>query len=195
MARVVLLQLTNNADGETNMHKSKEEYLMLREEILHLDNIVHNQISVLYVTVAYIFAFSINQANSMLFLITYVVILPVYLIVVNKSDGMYKISGYLASHLEGEKFNWENNLIKFNNNYKKVRPYTKQAYDFPFIFSSVLTTLLFFMTIDYNKIYTTYIIIQIIIACILFTCVILIFISRYKIKNRTEESKKKWDQL
>lgn len=177
------------------MHQSKDEYLMLREEILHLDNIIHSQISVLYVAVASILVFAINQANSLMYLITYVVILPIYLVVVNKSDGMYKISGYMASYLEGEEFNWENNLIRFNNKYRKVRHYTKQAYDFPFIFSSILTTALFFIAVDYNEIKSLYIIVQIIIACILFICVILIFFSRYKIKNRTEESKEKWDQL
>lgn len=177
------------------MSKSKDEYLMLREEILHLDNIIHSQISVLYVAVASILALAITQTNSLLYLITYVVILPVYLVVVNKSDGMYKISGYMASYLEGEDFNWENNLIRFNNKYKKVRHYTKQAYDFPFIFSSILTTILFFMFVDYNEIKSFYIIVQITIACFLFICVMLIFFSRYKIKNRTEESKEKWDQL
>ena len=177
------------------MNKSKDEYLMLREEILHLDNIIHSQISVLYVAVASILAFAVNQSNSLLYLIAYVVILPIYLIVVNKSDGMYKISGYLASCLEGEEFNWENNLIRFNNKYRKVRHYTKQAYDFPFIFSSIMTTILFFLTVDYNEIKSLYIIGQIMIACILFIFVILIFFSRYKIKNRTEESKEKWNKL
>lgn len=177
------------------MCKSKDEYLVLRDEILHLDNVIHNQISVLYVTVASILAFAINQDNSLLFLISYVAILPEYLIVVNKSDGMYKISGYMASRLEGGEFNWENNLIKFNNKYNNVRAYSRQAYDFPFVFSSMLATTMFFMTVDYDNLKSWYIIIQIIIASVCFLCVILIFISRYRIKNRTEDSKSKWDKL
>ena len=55
----------------------KEEYLMLREEILHLDSVVNNTINFFYVFMATYVAFSLTQEDTIFILLSFIVT-PVY---------------------------------------------------------------------------------------------------------------------
>ena len=48
----------------------KEEYLMLREEILHLDSVVNNTINFFYVFMATYVAFSLTQEDTIFILLS-----------------------------------------------------------------------------------------------------------------------------
>lgn len=85
-------------EGEDGM---KDVYLMLREEILHLDSILNNTINFFYVFIASYSAFSLFQEDTTFLLLSYIVIIPAYQIVLNKMQAMCKIGAYLKIYHEG----------------------------------------------------------------------------------------------
>lgn len=92
----------------------KDEYLMLRNEILKDYDIIQNSRYLLYVAVASILSFSLSQEEPLLFLIPYVVIIPTYLVSIDYTLDMYRIATYLMVFIEPVEFNWENRQYKFN---------------------------------------------------------------------------------
>lgn len=108
----------------------KDEYLMLRNEILKDYDIIQNSRYLLYVAVASILSFSISQEEPLLFLIPYVVIIPTYLVSIDYTLDMYRIATYLMIFIEPVEFNWENRQYKFNYIINKKIP---RRYNF-FIF-------------------------------------------------------------
>ena len=51
------------------MFEPKDEYLMLRDEILHLDTIVSNTITFFYAFIASFLAFALTQTDNVLFIL------------------------------------------------------------------------------------------------------------------------------
>lgn len=98
------------------MEDTKEEYLMLREEILHLNTIIINTIHLLYTFIASFLAFALTQEDTIFILLTYIMIVPAYLIVVSKMSGMARIGAYLYVFHEGKNFNWEHRNIMYKGN-------------------------------------------------------------------------------
>lgn len=89
---------------------NEKEYLMLREEILHLDEVIVHTINFFYAFLASFLAFALTQKDTIYIVLSYIVILPAYLIVLSKLHGMSKIGGYLYVYHEkhgNTNFKWE----------------------------------------------------------------------------------------
>lgn len=75
-----------------NHSEAKDEYLMLREEILHF---INNTINFFYVFIASYIAFTLMQEDTIFILLSFIGIIPPYLIVLNKMNALCKIGAYL----------------------------------------------------------------------------------------------------
>lgn len=168
----------------------KDEYLMLRNEILKDYDIIQNSRYLLYVAVASILSFSLSQEEPLLFLIPYVVIIPTYLVSIDYTLDMYRIATYLMVFIEPVEFNWENRQYKFNYIINKKIPRRYNFFHFPFISSTIACTILFFIFIKYptdlEEISVKFII-EIIISILLVAVVFCIFV---KYMNMTKFQKK-----
>ena len=125
--------------------ENTNEYLMLRDEILHLDTIVNNTINFFYVFISAYLAFALGQQDNLLLLLSYMVIIPAYLIVMSKMHGMARIGAYLKVFREGpETFMWETrNMERRKQKTKKTIFNFIIAANFPFIFVSFTVTVLY----------------------------------------------------
>ena len=97
---------------------SEKEYLMLRDELLHLDDVIVHTINFSYAFLASLIAFALTQEDTLYIMLSYLVILPAYLIVLSKLHGMSKIGGYLYVYHEkygNANFQWETMNLKFAN--------------------------------------------------------------------------------
>ena len=102
------------------MRDESKEYLMLRDEILKDYEIIQNSRNVLYAAVAAILAFAVDQKEALLFLIPYIVIIPVYLVTIDYTLNMYKLGTYLKVFHEQGDFRWENRLYLLNYDIHKI---------------------------------------------------------------------------
>lgn len=167
----------------------KDEYLMLRNEILKDYDIIQNSRYILYVVVATILSFSISRDEPLLFLIPYIVIIPTYLVSIDYTLDMYRISTYLMVFLEHGEFNWENHQYKFNYVISKKIPRRFKFFHFPFLSASIACTLLFALRVKYPvnlKSISIEFCLEEIIAFVLLLIVIFIY---YKYKNMPKYQK------
>lgn len=166
------------------MKKSKDEYLMLREEILHLDTVINNTINFFYVFVATILAFSITQDDSLFALISYVVSIPAYLIVLSKEKGIFKIAAYLHVFQEGKEFNWERRNRKLYSSEEVPILYKMQSFNFPFLFVSTFVTVIFFVKTNWSAICTVRELVKIMIAVILYITQLVLVVKNKRVSAR-----------
>lgn len=129
----------------------KEEYLMLRDEILHLDNVVNNTINFFYVFMATYSAFSLTQDDTIFILLSYIVIIPAYLIVLNKMQGVCKIGAYLKVFHEGNCFNWETRHMKYKDKNESSR-FRIISWHFPFILVTIAVSILFLFKTSWSDV-------------------------------------------
>lgn len=124
------------------MRQSKEEYLMLRDEIIHLDSVINNTISFFYIFMATFLAFALTKSDTIYILLSHIVIIPSYLIVIGKNMAIYRISAYLVVFHEGETFNWETRLMKLKRKRLKIFSFINLL-EFPFIFVNMAVFILY----------------------------------------------------
>ena len=80
---------------------------MLREEILESYRAITQFTSILYAAVAAIFTYASKENNYILYLIPYIVIIPMFLAAQDKLRSICGIAAYLIVFHEGNHFNWE----------------------------------------------------------------------------------------
>lgn len=61
-----------------------------------------------------------ESKEALLFLIPYIVIIPVYLVTINYTLNMYKLGTYLKVFHEQGDFRWENRLYLLNYDIHKI---------------------------------------------------------------------------
>lgn len=162
------------------MKKNKDEYLMLRDEILHSDVVVNNTINFFYIFMASFLAFAITQNDTVFILLSYVIIIPAYLIVHNKMEAMAKIGAYLHVFQEGEKFNWETR----NMEYIRKHPGHIAAPNLPFIFVNFSIFILLLLRTQWKSPFFLYEITKVIIGCCLFLGMSLFLLKNKLFKTR-----------
>lgn len=94
-----------------------KEYEILRTEIIENYNGIRQYENVLYTVVAAILVFALQSDWYLLCLIPYVVILPVFLIVMATKFSICKIATYMQIFLEGNDYNWETRYNYFDRTY------------------------------------------------------------------------------
>lgn len=171
---------------------SKEEYLMLREEIVHLDSIVNQTVNFFYVFISSYLALVLKQEETLYFLLSYIVILPAYLIVIHKMNGLGRIGAYLKVFGEGERFSWETNNIKFKNKFPS-NTFKISACHFPFLFVNVAVMVLYLYSCEWNKPLNLYEIIELIVQILFFISIWILYYRSKKIN--TGELLDKWVEI
>lgn len=176
----------------TRRDELKDEYLMLREEILHLDSIVNNTINFFYVFIASYIAFALLQKDTIFILLSYIVIIPAYQIVLNKMQAICKIGSYLKIFHEGEDFNWETRHMQYKERYESSH-FRIISWHFPFMLVSIAISVLFFGKMNWENIFSIWEIFKIII-CI--NCILFILNNVYRYKNISPKDYiEKWEEI
>lgn len=189
-----------------------KEYLMLREEILHLSDIISQTTNFFYVFIAtYITAITAflkdapDKRDTIYIIFMYIVILPAYLIVLNKAQQMYKIGGYLLVYHEKEDqatFQWERNSLLFSQYCASTKAFSfdwiqshMRAYHFPFSLVNIAAFLLFAAGTYQNRenIFSVYEEFKIIIFLLLFS--ITFALIHEQREKTTNEYASMWDDL
>ena len=94
-----------------NINKEKEEYVSLRNEINSLVTLTDNIISILYTFLAAYDTFVFTKNDTVYLLFPYVVIIPVYFIVISKRAAMCKISAHISIFHEIDGNYWETRMV------------------------------------------------------------------------------------
>lgn len=123
--------------------QSKDEYLMLRNEILQIYNIVHGTRSILYLFVSGIVSYAFVNNKLGLLLLPHIVIIPMYLIAIDYTRDMYRIGTYLQVFHEGKDFNWETRQYKLNYTIKNKMIRFAKVFHLPYLTTSVSCFLCF----------------------------------------------------
>lgn len=144
--------------------RNQKEYDNLRKEIKSGMSVVRKANNALYVGITAIFAWSITTSNSLICLLAYCVIIPIYFIVLDYNISIMKLGAYLLVFHEDK---WEKRLHKLN--VKKIIIRHASSYKYSFVCASLATNTLFFYFLDYKHI-EIFEIIQIAVAIVLFLC-------------------------
>lgn len=160
---------------------NSKEYLMLREEILHLDTIVNNTINFFYVFVSATLLFAVEKEDSWFILISYVVIIPAYLMVLSKKIGLYKIAAYQYVFHEGKAFKWETRQKRIYEMPTFLSIRRVQSFNFPFIFVSTFVTIIFCIKTNWNNINLTIEFLKVVMAMVLYIIQIGLVIKNRKV--------------
>lgn len=171
------------------MGKSKDEYLMLREEILHLDTVVNNTINFFYAFMATYLAFALTRYDTVFILLSYIIMIPAYLIILSKMKGMSKIGAYLKVFYEGQEFNWETRNLKYIEDNNQIMIPS----NFPFVFVNIAV----FALILYHTKWTTpmacYESVKIILAIVMFVSLMILTLKNRNINTRS--CLEKWEKI
>ena len=169
-----------------------KEYLMLRDEIIHLDELVNNTINFSYVFVAAILSFALTKSDSTFVLMVYVAVLPTYIIVLSKSLQIYRITAYLYVFCEGEdsNFKWEHRRHQYiRDNNGMALNNEPRSFHWPFLIADIATFMLFLQ----RNTWDVHGIIKFIIALICLMAIIILFL---KYKNyETQNYIEAWEKV
>lgn len=175
------------------MSKSEDEYLMLREEILHLESIINNTINFFYVFIASFLAFALTQNDTIFLLLSYIVTMPAYLIVLSKMEGMCRIGAYLHVFHEGKEFNWERrNLIYKKDRGRKTFTYLISS-NFPFVFVNIAVFVLYLYRTPWDHIKEIYELCKFIYASTMFMTLSILILKNGNIS--VSDFTQNWEQV
>ena len=97
-----------------------DESTMLREEIMLSMKTVKGYNNILYTTTVALLAFAFNSANSALFLLPFIVLIPLFLLTKREMMQVMRIGAYILVFLEESSIiNWEKRLNSYDILFKK----------------------------------------------------------------------------
>ncbi len=167
---------------------NKDEYLMLREEIIFHLNKTHELRNMMYISSIAILAFIYKEGNEdggLLYLLPFAVIIPSYFISLRHSESLRIISSYMEIFLEGDIFNWETRYKKF----LKIAPLREQRVkivDWSYFAMSLICFLFSFLKTNNNERY----VLIIFLVGISLLCLLTYIGSKEKIRNKWRELKR-----
>lgn len=168
--------------GDFVMDK-KTEYEALRAEILLSLQTVKNYRTFLYSAVAALLAFAFEKENPFMFLIPFVVIIPLHLLSMHQIDSALRIGSYIYVFLEnGEEVHWETRLLEYDKLHKGQYD-TKKANIDPYWYLSLLCLTFSVVNVDFEE--KNFYLMLILPVAILILCLYLFF------KKRPDYSKRK----
>ncbi len=165
------------------MRNPKEEYLMLRDEILKMAEIESNIINIFYTASSAIMSFSVTQEDNISILIAYVVIIPAYLMLISKEEAIYKIATYLYEFYEcnNDDIFWEHYNREFGKR-KNKDILNDISLNFPFAFVNILVFALFLLKTKWDCALEPYILTKVIISVLLFLGTAILIALKGKVK-------------
>lgn len=116
-----------------------DEYGQLRNEIIEDYRTITQYNSVLYTVVAAILVFGLKENSYYLCLVSYVAILPLYLLCEAKRKDICRLASYMAVFGEGNDYKWELRHQKFEKNFKSKRNWQSI---FPYYFAGFICSII-----------------------------------------------------
>ena len=175
------------------MNKEKEEYISLRQEIVELCSAADRIINILYLFLATYLCFVFNKEDTIYALSIHIVILPLYLLAIDRRIATCKISAYISVFHENEKNKWETRLINYKNlNAPSIFKFFS-AKHFPFVFANCIGLILFICNTRWNANATCYDIVKIVVELLLFLLIMYIFVKHRKIQ--VEDYVNEWKNI
>ncbi len=171
--------------------RNVEEYILLREEILHLDSVINNTIGFFYAFIVTYLVVILEKLDDKLFYLnlSYLIIWATYAIVLSKMQGLCKIGAYLAVYHEGKKFNWEKRNLQFEKKNRGIIFSFIISGNFPFIFISTAIALISIYINALGKLDIKYLLISLILY---FFTLCLIIVNR---NISTKDYMKDWQEV
>jgi hypothetical protein len=126
----------------------KDEYLMLRQEILTSMRVVKDYRNWLYTIVIAVIAFVFERENSWLFLLPFIAIIPLYNLAMHQVDSVLRIGAYVYVFLEPSlDIKWETNLYEYDKIYK-----TQKTLIDPYVVLSLICLILSIVNLNFENI-------------------------------------------
>lgn len=171
------------------------EYKMLKDEMVRAIDTINNVRNILYVAIISVLTFAVKEQLPFLFLISYIIIIPIYGITINRMHQFYRAAAYIMVFIEeqGSEIKWETrlySLIQQSNNQHRIR--YQKANVFPFVFISGFITILFFIYLDLERINELSVMIQMTLAIVLFLGVLVISVNQKSPDKLRKEYVDKW---
>lgn len=163
--------------------KNDKEYLMLREEILHLDTVINNTINFFYAFVGAVLAYSIKQEDALFTLLPWVIIIPAYRIILGKRKNIFRIAAYLNVFHEGKVYNWERRQKRMYDTTSYGRTKKISSFNYPFIFVSTFVMIIFLLKTKWSGLGFNVELIKFIIGIVLYVMQIVAIIKNRKIDS------------
>lgn len=138
------------------MDKEIQEYVALRKEVNDLCSSADNIISMLYAFLTAYLAFIFNKEDTAYLLFSYVVLIPVYLLIISKRIASCKISAYISVFHEKTENMWENRLMAYNTPKKPFIFSFIEATHFPFVFINFFILFFYFIRFKIYDLETIY---------------------------------------
>lgn len=164
------------------MEKEREEYVSLRQEIVDLCSAADRIIHILYIFLAPYLCFAFAREDTIYILFSNIVIIPLYLLSIDRRIATCKISAYISVFHEEGKNKWESRLIKYKNSKEPIIFKYFSSKHFPFIFANYVNLLVFVYQTKWSNLISIYEIAKIIIEVIFFFLITFIFLSYKKIQ-------------
>jgi len=172
-----------------------KEYDKINTEIINKMNKQLQIVSLLYGTVGVILAFAVNNGTSLMFLIPFCAIIPIYLLIIHDTQGIYKLGSYLVVFHESLGGAWETRLHAFNTKTKKSMPRWANNFHFPFIIVSIFSLVLFLFYFDWVNITQYRNVLELLFALVCFSAVIAVRITQKDVDNLKEQYITEWKQI
>jgi len=173
------------------MPEKTDEYALLKTEILQNIQTIDNARNILYMAVGAILTFAFMQSEpfeALIFIVPYVVIIPMYLVTFENLYGLYRIGTYLMVFCEGTDYFWETRLYKL---FDVIKPKKKLRYSFvlhtPFVLTGLICSVLsvFFLCKNHYRTDSFDFIFRLGLSIVLFIVVVIItYIHRKATKSK-----------
>ncbi|MCI9034302.1 MAG: hypothetical protein HFJ08_09705 [Lachnospiraceae bacterium] len=163
------------------MNKEKEEYIALRQEINTLCAAADNIVYILYVFLTTYLSFALTQKDTIYILLTHIVILPLYLLAMDRRIASCKISAYISVFHENKNNKWETRLINYKGGKDLSFFRFFSSKHFPFLFSNFAVLIIFLSHTVWNYTMSFYEILKLITEALLFSVIFVIFLKYKKI--------------
>lgn len=161
------------------MSKETEEYISLRQEVVELcfaaDKIIH----ILYLFLAPYLCFVFVQRDTIYILSIHIVIIPLYLLAIDRRLAACKITAYLSVFHENEGNRWQTRSMKYTTSKEPFIFKYFSSKHFSFMFANFLGFIVFICKTKWDFPMPLYEIIKIVLEVILFFIITIIF-TRYK---------------
>lgn len=122
------------------MNPKDREYEALRREIEKLSEFEHSLYNILYVGVTAILAWGLNTNKAFVCLLAYCIIFPSFYVMLSYNAGIFRIGAYIYVYYD--EYFWEKRLHKINTDKKYHKQRYALSYRTPFIFASIMSTIL-----------------------------------------------------
>lgn len=116
------------------------EYEALRREIEKISEFENSLYNILYVGATAVLAWGISSQNPLICLLTYCIIFPSFRIMLSYNSGILRIGAYM--HVFYDEYLWEKRLHQICTLPKGTVVRYNSSYKTPFIFVSILSTIL-----------------------------------------------------